>query len=194
MKTSKRYLRGTLLTILALPVLIVLYSRIVPVTDSRPAPERTPAAELAALGGFTAIEVEGDFTLEISGASAYSVAYEPLQDERGDFVARVEDSTLYLRGYGNRTRAGDEAVRVRVGVPALQALDVSFTQSLLVSELDTANLALRIVAIRSVTLRDNRIDNLELRGVGIEQLDFAGNRIAASQIRLAGETTITTSD
>ncbi len=192
MKTSKRYMGGTLLAILALPVLIVIYSRfLAPPPEARPPPERTPAATLAALRDYTAIEVQGDFALEITEGPAYAFSYEPLSDVRGELVARVEEGTLHLRGFGNWTT--EQVARVRISVPDLQAIDANFLQVLRVSGVSGENLALRAVQVRRITVADNTLGTLDIRSIANDTLEFEGNTITTTTFNvIGGDTNITT--
>jgi hypothetical protein len=192
MKTSKRYLGGTLLAILALPVLIVIYSRFFAPPPEAYVPERTPAAELAALRGFTSIVVEGDFALEVTEAADYQFTYEPIAESRGELVATLEDGVLRVRGFGNRAEFGAPS-RVRIAVPELSSLDVSYTPSLRVSGLSVENLALRALQVSSVTVADNTIGNLQVRSIGNGPIEFDDNTITTTTLSvIGGESTITT--
>ncbi len=192
MKTSTRYVTGTLLAILVVPVLIVVYSRFFAPPPEQRLPERTPATELAALRDFTVIEVEGDFALEIT-EGPYAFSYEPLSDIRGDLVATVENGTLHLRGFGNWTT--EQTARVRIAVPELESLDATFVQSLRVSGVNADSLALRAVQVRALTLTDNTIGTLEMRSIANGDVTLEGNTITTTVFSVVGgDTTITTSD
>jgi hypothetical protein len=193
MKTSKRYLYGTLLACLAVPVLIVFYSRFLAPAREAYVPERTPAAELAALRDFTSIVVEGDFALEITEAANYAFTYEAPAESRGELVATVEDGVLRVRGFGNRSDVGGSPSRVRIAAPELSSIDVSYTPSLRISGLSVESLALRALQIRAMTVADNTIGNLQVRSIVNGPVEFEGNTIMTTTLTVVGgESVITT--
>ena len=73
MKRSERLIRNTILALAGLVVLHVGVSRLY--ADSNPAlvAQRTSAADLAKLRGFNAIEVNGDFSVDVVQGADYSV-------------------------------------------------------------------------------------------------------------------------
>jgi hypothetical protein len=192
MKTSTRYMGGTLLAILALPLLLVLYSRfIAPPLDER-TPMRTSAAELATLRDFSEIAVEGDFALELFAADDYSVTYEPLSDRFGELTASVDSGVLIINGFGHRQAPG--VSRVRIGVPALRELRASSNASVTISGLDADALMVRANGVDEITLQDNTFANVDIRGAGVGGLVLRNNSFTNSAITLAGNTPITISN
>lgn len=190
MKTSRRLLFGTLLVILATPVAVVAYSR-VSGTGMRelPVPERTPPAELAALRDFTAIDVSGDFSLEIVQADTYSIAYTPLQDNRGDFTASVQDGVLHVEGFGNRTEFANGSVRI--GLPDLDMLDAGYVPEIAIRNFDGDTLAVNINFSEELVLENNRMDVLQLDVQRSGLVDMRGNTFGSTRVDHFG-TVITT--
>ncbi len=102
MKTSRRFLLGTLLVLMAVPVGLVAYSRVNGLgTVEQTEPRRTSDAELAALRDYTSVLVRGDFVLEIERSSDYRLSYEPVVEGNDFFIfnARVTNATLVIEGY-----------------------------------------------------------------------------------------------
>jgi hypothetical protein len=123
MKTSKRLMVGTFAVLLAAPVALVAYGRIsgAAVLYELPAPERPASADLAALRDFNAIEVRGDFALEIASGPQYSVSYTPLTGSRGFLRASVTNGTVHIEGYANRTES--TAATMRITLPELRSVE-----------------------------------------------------------------------
>lgn len=189
MKTSRRLLLGTFLALLAVPVVLVAYSRIDGGSLREiPPPERTSPAELAALRDFTVIDIRSDVAVEIVSAPGYSIDYTPPpSDRRGNFIASVENGTLTIRGYGNRGESGVGSVRI--GMPDLDRLDSEFLVSLVIRNFDSDTMALRTVIATDIVLENNRIDTLQLEYQATANVEFRGNTIGSSQVRHFGTTT-----
>jgi hypothetical protein len=188
MKTSRRLLLGTFLTLLAVPVVLVAYSRFGfdPASRERPLPERTSPAELVALRDFTAIEIRGDVNLEVTGAADYSIAYTPLSERRGNLEARVEDRTLIIEAFGNRNDT--TAASLQIGLPELERLDGEFLAALTIRNFDSDMLELRLTTASEVLLENNRIASLQAELGYVANVEFRGNTIGASEITHFGIT------
>ena len=89
MKKSRRLIRNTILALNGLMVLYVGINRLYAVDETTHAPRRTDAAELARLRDFNAIEVHGDFGLDVVQEAGYSVGLPPPGRSKGEFVAIV---------------------------------------------------------------------------------------------------------
>src|SRR5262245_29097808 len=74
-KRSERLVRNTLGVLAALIVAHVAVSRVQEARNPAARTERTPPAVLASLRDFTAIQVEGDFTLDVERAADYAVDF-----------------------------------------------------------------------------------------------------------------------
>ena len=94
MKKSRRLIRNTILALNGLMVLYVGVNRLYAVEHSTRAPQRTAQAELAKLRDFSAIEVSGNFGVDVVQDADYSVAFTPPDASHGDFVATVRGNTL----------------------------------------------------------------------------------------------------
>ncbi len=190
MKTSRRLLFGTFAVLLAAPVVLVAYSR-VSGTGYRelPPPERTAAAEIAALRDFNAIEISGDFDLEIVRADTYAVEYRPLAEDRGNFAATVRDGTLEIEGFGNRSNVAQGSVRI--SLPDLAALDIGYLPVVSVSGFDGDSLDADVDFAESITFASNRYGQFELEIQRGGLVEFSGNTFGSSTVRHFG-TTITT--
>ena len=188
MKTSRRLLLGTFLTLLALPVVLVAYSRVAgdSSTGDRPLPERTPPAALAALRDFTAIDIRGDVDLEVSSAPDYSIVYSPLSERRGNLEARVENGTLIIEAFGNRTET--TAASLQIGMPELARLDGEYLATVTVRNFDSATLELRFNVASAVLIENNRIASLQAELGYVPTVEFRGNTIGASAITHFGTT------
>jgi hypothetical protein len=181
MKTSRRLLFGTLLVILAAPVAVVAFSR-VSGTGMRelPTPERTSPSELAALRDYAAIEISGDFSLEIVQADTYSITYTPLQDNRGNFTASVQDGILHVEGFGNRTEFANGSVRI--GLPDLDRLEAGFVREIAIRNFAGDTLEVKIDFSEELVLDNNRMDvlQLELQRAGL--VDMRGNTFGSTRV------------
>jgi len=185
MKTSRRLLLGTFVTLLVAPVVLVAYSRISGdgYLSELPPPERTSSAELAALRDFTSINVRGDFNLEVVSAPDYAVDYTPLPQGRGFFRASVADGTLTIEGYGNRTEFG--TATVRVALPELSEMDAESLPALTVQNFDSESLTLRAFNVGDVSITNNRIGALQMQ-TQVRSIAFRGNTIGSSDVRTVG--------
>lgn len=190
MKRSRRLLLGTFLALLGAPVLLVAYSRISGegVLSELPAPERVSPEALAALRDFDAIEVRGDFALDVSSAADYAVEYAPLPQQRSFFRASVNDRTLTIESYGNRTETG--VGTVRIALPELGRIDAESLTALTVRDIDSENVEIRILGPTEVVVADNRIGTLRME-TQVRSIEFHGNTIGISEVRTLG-TRITT--
>ncbi len=190
MKTSRRLLFGTFAVLLATPPVLVAYGRFGGnAFRELPAPERTTPAELAALRDFTVINANGDFALEIVRADTYSIDYTPLSPERGNFSASVEDGTLSIEGFNNRTEF--MMGTVRIGLPALAALESGYVPTIAVRGFDGDTLDLNVAFTEELVLANNRYAtlNMELQRAGLVTMN--GNSFGNTRVEHFG-TTITT--
>jgi hypothetical protein len=192
MKKSKRYIGGTILAGYAGMVLFIGLNRLYVANVPEPLPERTSAAELAGLRNFTAVEVRGDFSLELVREADYSVNYVPLSDTRGQFLAALQGSTLVLTGFGNRTQL--DSARVRVGMPELLSLEASSAPTLLLADFAGETMDLRLTVIGTVTLRNNSTTNLRVVASGVRELQLDAISFAGSELRITGNTAVTQVD
>lgn len=190
MKTSRRLLFGTFAVLLAAPVVLVAYSR-VSGTGYRelPPPERTAAADIAALRDFNAIEISGDFDLEIVRADTYAVEYRPLAEDRGNFNAMVRNGTLEIEGFGNRSNVAQGSVRI--SLPDLDALTVGYVPVMAVRNFQGDTLEASINYTDELTLENNQFDSIDLELVRAGVVEMRGNTFGSSRVSHFG-TTITT--
>src|SRR5689334_4055774 len=121
MKKSSNYFVAAA-GILAGIALIAGLTRIYTAQEVSPVPLRTTPEQLAQLANYTRISVIGDFALEISQLQDYRIDYAPLDETHGELEAKVENDTLVIRGFGNRTDSG--TAMVRIGIPVLDTLEV----------------------------------------------------------------------
>jgi hypothetical protein len=184
MKKSRKYLAATAIGIFIAIALMTLASRVF-MTDSIPyVPARTPPAELAQLANFTRIRVEGDFSLELTQVQDYSIEYSPLNANRGEFTARVENDTLIVEGFGNRTEAN--AAVLRIGIPVLDTLDVLYAPEVTVSNFTAPLMNIRLNAFGTFTLRNNVVGNLDLVSQGSRTINLQGNTLTTQSLRIEG--------
>ena len=192
MKNSRRLLLGTFLTLLAVPVVVTAYSRVAGslALEGAQAPERIPAAELAALRDFSAIDIRGDVAVEIVQANGYAIEYTPLSETRGNFTARVDEGVLVIEAFGNRAETG--TATLRIGMPELQRLDASFLHALTIREFDSTALTLAInVMPGGLLLQNNRIDALTLDLQRVDTVTLRANTFGTTELRHFGSTIIT---
>jgi hypothetical protein len=190
MKTSRRLLFGTFAVLLAAPVVLVAYSR-VSGTGFRelPPPERTAPAEIAALRDFTAIEITGDFELEIVRADFFAVEYTPVAEDRGNFNAAVRNGRLEIEGFGNRTNVAQGSVRI--SMPDLDALNVGYVPIMAVRNFQGDTFEASINYTDELTLENNQFDSFELELTQAGIVEMRGNSFGSSRISHFN-TTITT--
>ncbi len=185
MKKSRKYLAATAIGIFVTIALMMLASRFY-ITQPIPyVPERTSAADLAQLANFTRITVSGDFSLEVTQLQDYSIDYAPLNDSQGNLQARVEDNTLIISGYGNRTE--NNAAVVRIGVPVLDTLEVNYLPEIIVSNFNAPLLNIRLLAFRSFTLQNSMLGNLDLYSQGEGVVNLRGNTLSNQRLRIEGQ-------
>ena len=186
MRRSERLIRNTLMVLAGVVVLQVGVSRLYAVDDPTAGVERTPPAVLATLRDFTAIEVEGDFALEVVRAADYSVDFTSSNPTEGRFYATVRDNTLLLGGFRNAPGS-----RVRVVLPELKKLNAGRVQALSVSGFDGASLSLEADTIPRVTLRNNSIRRWQIRADRVVDLEIDRASLSAGKVDLAGRATLT---
>lgn len=192
MKSSRRLLLGTFVAMLVAPVALIAYSRF---SDQPyavpPVPERTSAGELAALRDFTKIAVTGDFELDVVRGDTWSVTYTPLASDRGNFTASVEDGTLTLEGFDNRTESSSGTVRITL--PDLDALQASFVPSprIAIRNFNGDTLELDVDFTQQLVLENNQFDSLDLTVQQAGLVEMRGNSFGTTRMNHFG-TTITT--
>lgn len=182
-------MRNTLVVLAGLVVLHVGVSRLYAVDDHTAGIERTPPAVLATLRNFTAIEVEGDFALDVERAASFSVDFTSPNPTEGRFYATVRDNTLLLGGFRNVPGS-----RVRVVLPELRKLNAGRVQALSVSGFDGASLSLEADTIPRVTLRNNSIRQWQIRANRVADLQIDHASLNAGKVDLAGHATLTVID
>jgi hypothetical protein len=150
---------------------------------------RTPPAVLASLRDFTAIEVEGDFALDVERAAEFGVDFRSPDPAAGRFYATVRDNTLLLGGFGNAPGS-----RVRVVLPDLRKLNAGRLHSLSVSGFEGATLSLIADTIPRVTLRNNGVREWQIRANHVVDLQIDRASLSAGKVDLAGRATLTVID
>jgi len=178
MKNSRKYFVAVAIAILAGVALLLWYK-----TESTPTvPVRTSPAALAELANYTRISVQGDFELEVSQLQDYSIDYLPLNARQGDLQARVENDTLIITGFGNRT-AVDTAV-LRIGVPVLDTLEVNDVPRASVSNFTAPLMNIRLAGVDAFTFQNNVLGSLNLEGRGGGVVNLRGNTLTTRNIQV----------
>jgi hypothetical protein len=185
MKKSTKYLTATALGLLVTIALMLLASRFYMAESIPYVPARTSAADLAQLANFTRITVSGDFSLEVSQRQDYSIDYTPLNERKGELEARVEDNTLIISGFGNRT--DNNAATLRIGVPVLDTLEVNDLPEIIVSNFNAPLMNIRLLAFRTFTLQNSVLGNLDLYSQGAGVINLRGNTLSNQRLRIAGQ-------
>jgi hypothetical protein len=188
-KRSERLIRNTLLVLAGGVVLHVGVSRIYAVDDPTAGMERTPPAVLATLRDFAAIEVEGDFALDVERAADFAVDFSSPTPTEGRFYATVRNNTLLLGGFRNAPGS-----RVHVVLPELKKLNAGSVQSLSLSGFDGASLSLETDTVPRVTLRNNTIRQWQIRANHVADLQIDRASLSAGKVDLAGRATLTVID
>lgn len=191
MKTSRRLMLATFLALLATPVVLVGYGRIsgAGTMTELPAPRRMAATELAALRGFSAVDIRGDLDVVVRSAPDYAIAYTPLFERRGNITARVEDGTLFVEGYGNRSET--EAARLEISMPALTRVEAESLYALTVGGFSGDTLVLIVPNAQRVVLEDNQLGTLRAELGYLNRLELRGNVIGTSEVSHFGATFLT---
>ena len=167
-------------------VLYVGANRLYAFSESAQGPRRTTAAELATLRDFDAIEVKGDFAVDIVQEASYSVAFTSPAANRGEFIASVRGDTLVLHGFQHAP-----ANRVRVGMPALRQLDAGEVPALTVSGFSGASVSLRVDRTPQLVLRNNAVRQWHIFASEIGELQVDKTSVSAGKVELAGRATLT---
>jgi hypothetical protein len=179
-KTSRKYLGGTLAGIGLFIVLIVLYSRFVPLPQA-PAEARAPAPEeLAALRDFSRIVARGDFVLAVEQADEFSVVY---TEGDGYGFLRVEQfgDTLTIEGFGH---AGNQSGVLSISMPLVTALELESLQEVSVSGFNVELLEIDASNHERLRFEDNQFGTLSLEASGVRELELVGNSIGAREFVL----------
>lgn len=188
MKTSRRLMLATFLTLIASPVVLVAYGRIsgAGTMTELPAPQRTSAAELAALRDFSSIFIGGDVDVVVRSAANYAISYTPLFERRGNLSARVEDGRLFIEAYGNRSET--EAARLEISLPTLTRVEGESLFALTVSgfRADTLNVVAR--SAQRVVIEDNALETLRLELGYVNRVEQRRNTIGTVELSHFGAT------
>jgi Putative auto-transporter adhesin, head GIN domain len=185
MKKSERLIRNTVAGLVALIVLYVGASHLY-AGNNHP----TTAAEPATLTDFSAIQIEGNLSLDVVQGAAYSVDFLPSGPSRGSFFATVRGDKLVLRGL--RTPS---ASRVRVALPALSRLNADGVAELSVSGFSGATVSLELNTIAQVTLRNNGIRRWRIHADGVRDLRIDRATLGGgARFDLAGHAALTVID
>jgi hypothetical protein len=182
MKQSKRYLAG--IGIFVIAAVMTLAMRFYMIESTAYVPARTTTAELEQLANFTRIRAEGDFSLELIQVQDYSIEYMPLNANQGELAARVEDDTLIVEGFGNRTDTN--AAVLRIGVPVLDTLEVLNVPEITVSSFMSPVMNIQLNTFATFTLRDSVIGNLDLVSLGSGTINLQGNTLTTQNLRNEG--------
>ncbi|MGV3592866.1 MAG: hypothetical protein ACO1PZ_14350 [Gammaproteobacteria bacterium] len=182
MKTSRRLMLATFLTLLATPVVIVAYGRIsgAGTMSELPGPRRASAAELAALRDFSAIDVRGDLDVVIRSAADFAISYTPLFERRGNIAARVENGTLFVVGYANRSET--EAAQLEISLPALTRVESESLFALTVSGFSGTALDVVVPSAQRVVIEDNQLATLRMELGYVGRIEQHGNTIGTSEV------------
>lgn len=185
MKKNRKYLVAAALVIFASIALMTLIGRSYLREPGSNAPARTSAEELAQLANYTRISVQGDFTLEIDQVQDYSIEYMPLDATTGELQAHVENDTLIVTGFGNRTAAA--AALLRIGVPVLDTLEVNNLPQITVSNFSAPLMNVRLQGFDSFTLQDSTLGSFTLDARGGGKVTLRGNTLTNQDIRIEDE-------
>jgi hypothetical protein len=188
MKKSKRLIRNTILALNGIMVLYVGVNRLYAVSSPAESAQRTSTAELTKLRDFTAIEVNGDFSVDVVQEAGYAVAFTAAANQ-GDFVASVRGNTLVLRGFHN-TRNN----RVRVALPLLTHLDAELVPVLSIAGFTGTSVSLQLDGTSQVILRNNGIREWHILASEVEELQIDRASFGAGKVDLAGRATLTVID
>ena len=192
MKKNNKYLAATAIGVCAVIALFTMASRFDMTASIQDVPARTSPADLAQLANFTRINVDGDFDLEVSQLQDYSIEFQPLSETQGELVARVEDDTLIVTGYANRSETA--AAVVRIGVPVLDTLEVSSLPEITVSNFNAPLMNIQLKAFRSFTLENSVITTLNLSSEGRGEINLRGNTLTTQNLRLDEESELNVID
>ena len=185
MQKSKRLIRNTILALNGIVVLYVGINRLYAIGNPIPSVQRTSAAELAMLRDFSAIEVNGDFGVDLVQEADYSVYFTTPDTSQGNLVATVRGNTLVLSGFHNATTN-----RVRVALPVLTQLKASSVATLSVSGFDGESMSLRFDGTPQVILRNNGIRQWHIVVSDVGELKVDRASISSGQFDLAGQITL----
>ncbi|MFL6605033.1 MAG: GIN domain-containing protein [Steroidobacteraceae bacterium] len=189
MKRSERLIRNTILVLAGLVVLHVGVSRLYADSNAGHAVQRTSEADLAKLRDFSAIEVNGNLSVDVVQGAGYSVALQPADASQGDIVATVHDRTLILRGFNNTPASG-----VRVALPTLTQIDVHGAPALSLSGFCGGGLSLRLAETPQVTLRNNCIRQWHIVASEAAELRIDKASMSAGKVDVAGHIKLTVID
>lgn len=185
MQKSKRLIRNTILALNGIVVLYVGINRLYAIGEPIPSAQRTSAAEMAMLRDFSAIEVNGDFGVDIVQDADYSVGFTTPNASQGNLAATVRGHTLILSGFDNASTS-----RVRVALPALMQLQASGVASLSVSGFEGESVSLRLDGASQVILRNNGIRHWHIVVADAGELKVDRVSISSGQFDLAGQITL----
>lgn len=125
--------------------------------------------------GFTAIEVEGVYVLDIRAGDDYSVQTRATRKEADKFEIRLEGDTLVLandeekrsKSWKGRNNSG---IKVIITMPHLEDLDVAGVASGTVSAFTGGDVDLDVAGVSSLTL-EGTCDTLTVDLAGVGEMD-----------------------
>jgi len=176
-KRSERLIRNTVLAMAGAVVLLLGLGRLYADDDRE---------DEAPLRDFTAIEVEGEFSLEVVQGADYSVAFTPADRRDTHFDVRVRGKTLRLSGFRNPPGS-----LVQVALPELKSLNAGRVRTLSVSGFSGAHLSLDVDTVPQVILRNNSVREWQIRADRVADLQIDRASMQAGKVDLAGRVTLT---
>ena len=124
------------------------------------------------LNGFTGVDAGGVFDIMITPAAGYSVSIEAGQELLPLIKTRVSNDTLKIKFDRNVNNAGE--VKVVIGMPALDHVDLSGASSLQVEQgFESENFSLDMSGAASTKL-DIAVNELQVDLSGAADLELAG--------------------
>lgn len=182
MKSNTKYVTAAAIGVIAAIALIAALSRTYETEQLAEMPARTSPEELAQLANYTRINVRGDFALELTQVQDYSIDYTPLSEDRGELQASVEDDTLIITGFGNRTDT--DAAVVRIGVPVLDTLEVEALPEITISNFTAPLMNVRLLNYGTFTFQNNVLGNFNLEAKGEGTINLVRNTLTAQTLQV----------
>lgn len=142
--------------------------------------------------GFDSIAVHGAYAIEVEVGGGYSVALSGPEERLADARLRVENGALVLDERECRDCRREGALRARITLPSLDALEVTgVADNSRISGIDAENFSIEVSGVAELALA-GRCGRLSLRVEGVSDIDGQNLRCgdAVADLEGVGEASI----
>jgi hypothetical protein len=150
-------------------------------------PNRPSAEQLASHTDFNGLTLFGDFRVEIRQQDTFSIEYQPLSTV-GALEVSQAGAQLNLTGFGNSQ--GGQTSLVRIGMPDLDNIRATASNSIVVSGFTLDALNVNLNNARDFLLDGNTIETLTLTGNASNTITVQDTSISNQRYDIRGVSSI----